>query len=222
MRIVKSGSAGLAFSPISYVDANGNLVFGGSTASATTLFWIGRTASANRMEINNGNAGGALDFTFGGTRALEIGNVSGVNGITNIANRATAGNFGVAAVFVEPTPLLAQVAAVANFINYTPPAATGRYRISWVVDVQSNTTDSFSVTATWKDAGGTARTQPIGGWSPTGSALTTGLITNAIGIGVYYGSALIAIDNSATAITVSTVGTFTTVSYDLAAVLEGL
>jgi hypothetical protein len=213
LRIVKSGVGG-ATSGNSYFDSNGNLIFLGTTLPASTLRYIGGGPGANNVTIN-ALTGASIVLSIGGTGATAF--VRG--GLSKLNNIATAGLVGMAVVYGSYSTL-ANVAAVTNAINYTPPAVAGRYRISWVVNVQSNTTDSFSVTATWKDAGGTARTQAIGGFAPSGTSLTTGLITNVIGVGVYYGTALINIDNSATAITVSTVGTFTTVSYDFSAILE--
>lgn len=116
----------------------------------------------------------------------------------------------------------ANAAAVANAINYTPPAAAGIWRITWEIDATTSTADSFHLVATWKGATGDALSQTLGGSDSAGTALAAGAITNVIGNGAYYGSITFAVDSSGTAITLSTVGTFTTVAYNFAATLERL
>jgi hypothetical protein len=215
LRIVKSSNAANAASGATSFNSAGQLVFTGSGAAiAGTLDALGLTAA--NVLTENVASGGAINLRINGTNEISIIQ----NKVSNLFGIAAAG-LGIPGIYASYSTIT-NIAAVTNAINYTPPASAGRYRISWVVNVQSNTTDSFSVTATWKDAGGTARTQALGGFAPNGSSLATGLITNVIGVGVYYGSAFINIDNSATAITVSTVGTFTTVSYDFSATLEQL
>lgn len=121
-----------------------------------------------------------------------------------------------------PAPSLQAIAAITNFINFTPPAVAGTYRMSWMVNTTVATTDNFHIVGTWDDAEGNEVSQTLGGWDKVGTALTAGAITNAIGTGIYYGFVIFNIDNSADAITLSTAGTFTTVTYDLLAVLEQL
>ena len=113
-------------------------------------------------------------------------------------------------------------AADTNRINYTPPAVAGVYRLTYEVDVTTATTDNFHFVGTWKGATGDALSQTLGGSDKLGTGLIAGAITNTIGVGAYYGSVTFAIDNSGTAITLSTVGTFTTVVYNITAILERL
>lgn len=156
-------------------------------------------------------------------RALKIGgsgNLFLIGKIISYAGVTTAGH-GVPAIYAVASST-ANAAAVTNAINYTPPAAAGRYRLSWVVDVTTATTHSFTVVGTWKNATGAAISQNLGGFDKNGTSLVAGAITNVIGTGVYSGSVLFQIDNSATAITISTAGTFTTVAYNFAASLEQL
>jgi hypothetical protein len=113
------------------------------------------------------------------------------------------------------------VAANTNFINYKPPATVGVYLISATVNVTAWTTPAtFTVVVTYKDNKGTARTEILGlDLGSTGApvqAITT--------VDRYYAQPLIiAIDASATAITLSTSGTFTgSPVYQLAAILTRL
>ena len=113
-------------------------------------------------------------------------------------------------------------AADTNRINYTPTAFAGIFRLSWDVDVRTSTTHNFTLVGGWKDASAAAISQTLGGFDKAGTGLVAGAITNVIGAGVYYGVCVFDIDSSATAITLSTSGTFTTVTYNIAAVLEQL
>lgn len=113
-------------------------------------------------------------------------------------------------------------AAVTNGISFTPPAKAGTYRLSATVDVTAWTTPaSFTITGAYKDASGTARTDTFAVARDTGTQPAAGAIT---AISRWHGqSLLLQIDNSATAITLSTTGTFTgSPVYNLAGVLEQL
>jgi hypothetical protein len=112
-------------------------------------------------------------------------------------------------------------AARTNAINYTPIASAGLYRLSVVVDVTAWTTPAtFTIAVTYKDASGNSRTETLqvvrGSTGAAAAAITA--------VDRWYAELpLIQIDNSATAITVSTTGTFTgSPVYNLAAVLERL
>lgn len=154
----------------------------------------------------------AMELGSTGVRFASGGSISIYKSI------ATAG-LGLPAIYASSSAT-GLIAADTNRINYTPPATAGRYRISWTIDTTTATTDNFTVVVTWKNATGTARSQNSGGFDKNGTALVAGAITNTIGAGAYYGSMLLDIDNSATAITLSTAGTFTTVTYNIAAWLE--
>lgn len=113
------------------------------------------------------------------------------------------------------------VGANTNFINYKPPSQAGVYQITAIINVTAWTTPAtFTVVVTYKDNKGSARTETLGlDLGSTGApvqAVTT--------VDRYYAQPLIlAIDNSATAITLSTTGTFTgTPVYQLAAILTRL
>jgi hypothetical protein len=109
--------------------------------------------------------------------------------------------------------------AVTNAINFTPPSVVGAYRISGVLNMISWTTPaSITVVVTYKDDSGTARTetlQLIRGSTGAAAAAITAIDR------WYFGLPLLSINNNATAITVSTAGTFTgSPSYNLTILLE--
>ena len=99
----------------------------------------------------------------------------------------------------------AQAGALTNVINFTPPAKAGFYKVIWSIDTTTATTDNFTVVITYANSTGNARTgRSSGGNDKAGTGLVAGAITNTIGAGNYYGEMNISVDNSATAITVST------------------
>ncbi len=214
MRIVKSAGPAGSTNGLSFFDANGNLILGSNVTfpSAATAYLSNN--SGNLYE--NAPTGKVFVIRVGGANAIEF-NALGVSYYSGIN---TAGK-GVAPIYASYSTS-ANAAAVTNAINYTPPATAGRYRISWVFYTNTATTEIFTVVVTWKNATGTARSQNSGGFDKNGTSLAAGAITNVIGAGAYYGSMMIDIDNSATAITVSTAGTFTTVAYNFSAILEQL
>lgn len=136
--------------------------------------------------------------------------------VTAYSNRGTAGA-GLAAIFASFTTV--GVAALqSNIINYTPPATAGTYRVSVFVNVRTAAAVNMTVTVTYKDGAGVARseTMPL---NQQGTATTVINMNNTAAR--FTGQYIFQIDNSATAITVSTTGTTMTL-YDLAVVLEQL
>jgi hypothetical protein len=110
--------------------------------------------------------------------------------------------------------------ASTNFINYTPPAIAGAYRLLCTVNVTAWTTPaSFTVVVTYKDNKGNAQTETL--------AMNEGDGTVSAAIDeverFYCIPLLFSIDSSATPITLSTTGTFTgSPVYQLQAVLVRL
>lgn len=120
-----------------------------------------------------------------------------------------------------PTVAADKATAQTNFINYTPPATAGVYRLTIMVNVTAWTTPaSFTIVVTYTDSKGNAQTETVAVWRGSTGAMVAAITT----VNRYYGVPFIfAIDNSATAITVSTAGTFSgSPVYQLAATLERL
>jgi hypothetical protein len=139
---------------------------------------------------------------------LQAGYIKRVNGIN------TAGQVGVSPVWTayNSTPTNGALTAVGSYI---PPALAGTYRVMVNVYCTVGTTCSFSVKVNYKDLNGTAHSDVISllAAAAPGVWLAGGLVVAA---GTYYSLPfLISINNSATPITFSTVGTFTTVTYSL-------
>jgi hypothetical protein len=162
--------------------------------------------------------GGSGLLTAGTTNALPKytgGSTLGNSKLADTGTQLQYNSLNEPTIVSAPATATGLVAANTNFINFTPPAAAGVYEIKWAVDTTTATTDTFTVVVTYKNATGTARTQNSGGFDKAGTSLVAGAITSTIGAGNYYGSMMFSIDNSATPITLSTAGTFTTVTYNL-------
>jgi len=126
----------------------------------------------------------------------------------------------IATIATSAVITTANTGAVTDQVNYTPPAHAGIYRVSAMVNVTAWTTPaSFTVVVSYKDDQGGAHTETMAMTEGDGSVSASALIDE---VSTFYGTPLlISIDNSATAITVSTTGTFTgSVSYSFATLLE--
>lgn len=173
----------------------------------------------NAFQINNTTM---LLVTSSGQVQIGNGQQTSFNssGVIEKYNNITTAGLGHAAIYGSYSTT-GNTGAVTNAINYTPPATAGRYRLTGVVDVTAWTTPaSFTVVAVYKDDSGTTRTETLA--VTRGS---TGVVAAAVTTvdRYYFSLPLFAINNAATAITLSTTGTFTgTPVYNLSAVLEQL
>lgn len=193
-------------------DANGEIVFdSNSTNLGTTIAYISGDGTGNGVVLN-GKTGGTLYLAFAGTSKYRFAAL----GLSQFAGITTVG-LGVPAIYAVASSV-GNAALVANAINYVPPAAAGTYRISAYVNVRTAAAVNMTVTVTYKDAAGVARSELL-------TLQQQNTATNVVNMnntaGRFTGQYIFQIDNSATAITVSTTGTTMTL-YDLAATLEQL
>jgi hypothetical protein len=131
-----------------------------------------------------------------------LGKVTSFNGLP------TAGT-GVPAILAAGRQT-AQTGAIASLVTFTP-AAPGSFLISANVDLTTATSGSFAVTCSYTDDSGTGRSQTMIFLLPGG---TTSIGPGSIsGAGTYCGMPL-HIRANAAAITISTSGTFTTLTYN--------
>lgn len=141
-------------------------------------------------------------------RQLNVNGLAAVNlsgQFTSLGGINTTG-FGVPPI-VASYETTGNSGAVTNAINYTPAAASSTYEMIGVVNVTAWTTPaSFTVTITYKDASGNSRTDTA--LVIRGSTGATAAAVTAVDRW-YFNFPAIDIDNSATAITLSTTGTFT-------------
>jgi len=193
-----------------------NVLLLGKDTGGTLRGLIGMN-NADKVSIaSSGNAvlvGGATAISS----TLDVsGAVTLTAKVTKYNNVTTAG-WGVPAIYGSGRST-AQTAAVASVAAYTVPAADGSFRIDANVLVTTSTTHNFTVAVDYTDEGNTARTLTLTFSSLAGALLTA--ITNVTGAGPYEGLELRIRCKASTAITVKTVGTFTTVTYNVEATIE--
>lgn len=198
---------------------------GGGTPATGTF----TTLTANTsLAINGGTAitaqsgtGGTITTTasptFTGTVALPIATLSGK--ITNYNGIGTAGN-GVSTVMAV-TSQKSESALDTNVLTFTPPAATGTYRLSVVLSLSAASAAVLGWTATWKDSNAAAQSPTNLSFSQDGTALPA-LTFTAAGAGNYYGSAIIDTDASATNIVIKLTFTGTSFTGKMSATIERL
>lgn len=112
-----------------------------------------------------------------------------------------------------------QTAAVASVAAYTLGASDASYEVSANVLVTTATSHSFTVTVTYTDEGSTSRTLTLSFTLMAGGTLVT-LVTNGNGAVPYMGIPQHIRCKGGTAITIATVGTFTTVTYNVEGIIK--
>ena len=153
-------------------------------------------------------------ISIGNTVDPGLANLSLTGRLTTYNNVVTAG-WGVPAIYGYGRPAAGQTGAVASVATYTVGAADGSFLISANVNVTVSTLHNFLVTCNYTDETNTARILNMSFSQITGAIVTA--ITNATGTGAYEGVVLRIRCKASTAITFSTTGTFTTVTYNVEA-----
>lgn len=196
---------------------------GGSPGGSLNLF-AGRGSNSNSsggdIWLGGGSKNGSgiaghikiQDPSSGRTVVLETSALATTDKTYTFPN--VTGTFNVIPATGRAT---AQVAANASVATYTP-AADGSFLISANVLVTTATVHSFTVTCAYTDEGNTARTLTLT-FSNVGGTLLTA-IANAGGAVPYEGIPLHIRVKGGTAITIATVGTFTTVTYNVEGVIQ--
>lgn len=145
----------------------------------------------------------------GGVVGLPIVQFTGK--VTSYNSVATAG-WGLPSIYASGRAA-AQTAAVASVCTYTVGAADGTFEIGANVLVTTATAHNFGIVVTYTDQGNTPRSLTLPVVQLTGSVIAA--ITNVTGAGPYEGVTCTIRCKAATAITITTAGTFTTVTYDV-------
>lgn len=131
--------------------------------------------------------------------------------ISNYAGVATTG-WGTPAIYGTGR-LTGQTAAATSVATYTVGAADGSFLISANVNVTASVTHSFGVVITYTDETNTSRSLTLPMVQLAGTSVAA--ITNITGMGPYEGTTVQIRAKAATAITVTTAGTFTSVTYNV-------
>lgn len=146
----------------------------------------------------------------GSSNVLVAKKISSYNGVS------TAG-WGIPAIYGSGRAT-AQVAAQASVATYTVGAADGTFEVSANILVTASVTNSFTCTCTYTDEGNTSRTLTLSFSQISGVLVTT--ITNVTGTGAYEGVPLHIRCKASTSITIATVGTFTSVTYNAEGIIK--
>lgn len=143
--------------------------------------------------------------TLAGAALSLTGKLTSYNGV------ATAG-WGVPVVQAAGRAT-AQVAANASVATYTVGAADGSFEISANILVTASATHSFGVVVTYTDEGNTARSLTLPLAQLAGTVIAA--VTNVTGVGPYEGVTVHLRAKASTVITITTAGTFTSVTYNV-------
>lgn len=112
----------------------------------------------------------------------------------------------------------AQTAAKTNIVPFTVGGTDSSFLVWSNVLVTASTANSFTCTCTYTDEGNTSRTLTLNFSQLTGTFITT--ITNVTGVAPYEGVPVAIRCKAGTTITISTTGTFTTVTYNVESFIQ--
>lgn len=176
--------------------------------------WLtGSNLSSNdSFEFTPSTAANGTTFTTPVLRLSRTG-VDLYNGIN------TAGN-GLVVVY-GATSQKSETAADASVLSFTPPAAAGTYRINFVLSLSAANAATLGWTATWTDSNGAAQAPTNLSLSQSGTAAPALTFTTSLA-GNYYGTAIVDVNNSATAIVVKLTFSGTSFSGKASATIERL
>jgi hypothetical protein len=189
--IVDDGNTGIVLNAVQVLTGNLNSITAGSaTVGTATLpyssLYLGSTAAHNSQ----------ITGTFTGNRVVTIPDVTFTIAQAGTQGRVT-GRTNVAAV---------------TFLIYTVGAADQSFTVSGNVLVTASATHTFTMTVSYTDESNAARVLTLNFSQLTGTFLTA--ITNVQGVGAYEGIPLHIRCKAGTVIGFSTVGTFTSVTYN--------
>lgn len=196
-----------------------NLLLSSSTGLTVLNGYIGPNIYGN----GNGNSGlilgGAVRNDWGinattgnivdlGTHTITAGGQIASGGLT------TVGLVGVPNVTGSGRST-AQTAAVASVAAYTVGAADGTFEVSANVDITTFVAGTFTVTCAYTDENSSARTLTLN------FSNSAGAVTTAVAAADSFANAPLTIRcKAATAITIATAGTFTSLTYNVSGLIK--
>lgn len=182
---------------------------------ASNVFEIGSTKAGTGSSRNTRvkSAGGTIILASAGSDKYGFG-ATGTTlwaGITTVA-------LGNPAIVSASAPLTGQVAAVASVTAFTVGSSDGTFEVSANVNVTAATTAAFGVVITYTDETNAGRSLTLPVAQLAGTFIAS--ITNVTGTGPYEGAVLTIRAKAATVITVTTAGTFTSVTYNVSGTIK--
>lgn len=174
---------------------------------------LGKNQDYSGSCVNISNGAGLDDIMrwYDSSEALTMA-LNNTSGKISTYNKINTAGWGVPAVYGSGR-LTAQTAAVASVAPYTVGATDGSFIVSANILVTTATLHNFTCTVTYTDEGNTSRTLTLNFSTIAGVLSPT--IANAGGAAPYEGVPLHIRAKASTAITLATVGTFTTVIYNV-------
>lgn len=204
-----------------------------SLAVTGTTALTGAATAAGALTVTGvttgtGGFAGALNGTVGATTpntgaftTLACGtaktNFSSTGLITRYVDWPTAGK-GVPPIYAV-TSQKSEAAADTSVLTLTPPAEVGTYRVNFVMSLSAATSATIGWTMTWKDSNGAAQSPTNLSLIQSGTAAPALTFTTSAA-GNYHGTAVIDVDNSATAIVVKTTFSGTSFAGKASATIE--
>lgn len=181
----------------------------------SNVFEIGSTKAGTGSSRNTRikSAGGTVILASAGTD--KYGFAAG--GSTLWAGITTVG-LGNPAIVSAAAPLTGQIAAVASVTAFTVGASDGTFEVSANVNVTAAATAAFGVVVTYTDETNAGRSLTLPVAQLAGTFVAS--ITNVTGTGPYEGAVLSIRAKAATVITVTTAGTFTSVTYNVSGTIK--
>lgn len=183
-----------------------------------------KNSSNDTAEIEILHSNGLMNFYYNSSVAATFGiSTTGFYHLKPVVyyNGVSTVGAGVPPIYAAGAQTLYTNAAPTT-VSYTPPATAGVYRISAYLNILTGGTQTFKIKITYKDPGGNAVTD-IPDFEQQNSVTLLAGSPGANATGRFWFVAVIAIDNSATAITVAdNAGTYTAGTYYWTPVLEQL
>lgn len=166
------------------------------------------------------NVGRATFSAAGGNNGMQAQAGAGDYDLPAMGGTQTQSATGtLGTYFTSTAKRFAGQTAAKSVITYTSGEGNGTvdasYLISANINVTASTTNSFTATVTYTDETNTSQTQTLPFVALAGTTLTT--ITNVTGVGPYEGVPIHIRCKTNTTIVIATVGTFTSVTYNVEA-----
>lgn len=158
--------------------------------------------TGNSTGAHNGTVGAGTPNT-GAFTSLSVGTAKttfSTGGLVTKYNNWPTTGYGVSAVQAV-TAQKAESAADTAVLSFTPAAEAGTYKVMFVLSLSAANTATLGWTMTWKDSNGAAQSPTNLSLVQSGTAAPALTFTTS-SAGNYYGSAIIDVDASATAIVV--------------------
>ncbi len=215
------GSSGTATPDLFFVRdaANVGALKNGTAAQALNIY--GNTTGSKYLFLSHDGTNAVIDTSAtAGLVSIAPTNATSVSIGKKISsyNGITSAGLGVPVV-VAAGRSVGAIAAVASVSTFTVGAADATFEVSANVLVTTATTHSFNVTVGYTDEGNTARTLTLN-FSTLAGVISNAAITNVAGAVPYEGVPMHIRAKAATAITIATTGTFTTVVYNVEGVIK--